>query len=614
MKAKKFRVATLSLLGLAMLSGIGHTTSPEMLEHHAMRLAGKTYTGKFYSSYKSHLDVVAAGRDLNARINEEAYTLLKNDGATLPFKGVRNVSIFGKGSYSPALSGGGSGVSGTAGYVSAKESLEKAGYNVNPILWDFYADDSRSGVVGSVAGMMGGGQNAIGESEIERYDDLVKSSFATYDDAAVVFLRRSGSEGNDTARAVGDRTDTPTDIQRQHHYFQLSENEKAMIAMVKQNFDKIVIVVNTASPLEIDTLIADEQIGAILWVGIPGANGLDPLGRILKGTANPSGKTVDTWVKNYRLDPTWNNFGDNSQTNAEWKANNTLTDKDGNAISGNYDRYGVKKTAEEFNGTTVSPNTNFIRYEEGVYVGYRYYETMGADEGEPWYDEHVNYPFGYGLSYTTFDYDVVDQPATLTGTDEVKIKVKVTNTGSVAGKQVVQAYFKAPYKDGEIEKPSEVLAAFEKTELLEPGDSEILTLSFYPQDVASYDYNDANGNGFKGYELDAGDYKISINTSAHDVEQEISYTLAAGVQFENDRVTGTKIENQLTDTPFNSLPDADTSIFTAMTRKSGQKKPESTIECSRRSFPSTTLSILITTKLSPRPLMVLMIQERFLMN
>jgi beta-glucosidase len=191
-----------------------------MLEHHAMRLAGKTYTGKFYSSYKSHLDVVAAGRDLNARINEEAYTLLKNDGATLPFKGVRNVSIFGKGSYSPALSGGGSGVSGTAGYVSAKESLEKAGYNVNPILWDFYADDSRSGVVGSVAGMMGGGQNAIGESEIERYDDLVKSSFATYDDAAVVFLRRSGSEGNDTARAVGDRTDTPTDIQRQHHYFQ----------------------------------------------------------------------------------------------------------------------------------------------------------------------------------------------------------------------------------------------------------------------------------------------------------------------------------------------------------------------------------------------------------
>ena len=583
MKAKTIRVATLSLLGLALLSGLGHSASPELLEQHAMRLAGKTYTGKFYSGYKSHADVVKAGQDLNVQINEEGYTLLKNDGKTLPFRGVKNISVFGKGSYSPALSGGGSGAVGTAGYVSIKDSLENVGYNVNPILWDFYADDTRSGAPGGVAGMFGG-SNSIGESEIERYDDMVKGSFDTYDDAAVIVLRRSGSEGNDTARAVGDRGNTEDAVKKAHHYFELSVNEEAMIAMVKQHFSKIVVVVNTASPMEIDTLIADNQIGAILWVGIPGANGFDPLGRVFDGEVNPSGKTVDTWVKDYRLDPTWNNFGDNSQTNDTWTANNTLTDPEGKAISNAYDRHGNAADSDDFNGTAISPNTHFLRYEEGVYVGYRYYETMGVDEGEAWYTAHVNYPFGYGLSYTNFAYEVTEKPTALTGTDKVTVKVKVTNTGTVAGKQVVQAYFKAPYIDGQIEKASEVLAAFDKTELLNPGESDVVTLEFYPQDVASYDYNDANGNDFKGYELDAGNYTISVNTSAHDVIEGLDYNLAQGVKFTNDRVTGTKIENHLSDGAFNSLPDADTSIFTAMTRKSGENhmvlpdavKPEET--------------------------------------
>lgn len=565
MKAKKLTVATLSLLSVALASVLGGANSAA-IEQNAMRLAGKTYTGKFYSAYGSFAEVVAAGQQLNVEINEEGYTLLKNADNALPLKGVKKISVFGKGSYDPATSGGGSGATGSAGYVSIKESLENVGYRVNPVLWEFYRDNSRSGQPGSVAGMMGG-QNAIGESEIERYDPMVKDSFYDYNEAAVIVLRRSGSEGNDTARAVGDRTDTPQDIQREHHYFQLSENEKDLIKMVKENFSKIVVVLNTASPLEIDTLVADEQIGAILWTGIPGANGFDPLGRVLCGQVNPSGKTVDTWVKDYRKDPTWNNFGDNSQGN-DWTAVQNLLDPDGNAIARNYDRMGHKTDDPDFNGTAVNPSVNFVRYEEGIYVGYRYYETMGVDEGEDWYKAHVNYPFGFGLSYTNFTFEFVDETE-FKPTEEYKAHIRVTNTGSVAGKQVVEAYFKAPYINGEIEKASETLAAFNKTRLLEPGESEVVELAFYPQDLASYDYNDANNNDFKGYELDAGDYQISFNTDAHKALITRDHHLASNHKYTTDRVTGVAIENQLTDTPFNSLPDADTNIFTPMTRAAG---------------------------------------------
>ena len=321
MKAKKLTVATLSLLSVALASVLGGANQAA-IERNAMRLAGKTYTGKFYSVFSSQQEIIDAGRDLNIRINEEAYTLLKNDSGTLPLLGVKKVSLFGKGSVAPATSGGGSGDTGAKGYVSIREGMEKAGFDVNPVLWDFYLDNNRSGQPGSVAGMFGGGANQIGETKIDLYDDMVKDSFASFNDAAVILLRRSGSEGSDTARAVGDHDkEDSTEVKQAHHYFQLSENEKAMIAMVKENFKRIVVLVNSASPLEIDTLIADEAIGAIIWTGLPGSNGFEPIGRVLKGEVNPSGKTVDTWVKDWRKDPTWFNFGDNSQ-NSDWKVNN----------------------------------------------------------------------------------------------------------------------------------------------------------------------------------------------------------------------------------------------------------------------------------------------------
>ena len=305
------------------------------------------------------------------------------------------------------------------------------------------------------------------------------------------------------------------------HYLELDENEKALLEHVKENFSKVIVVLNVGTTMEIPELKADEDIDAILWIGFPGATGIMALGQILTGTdtegnqISPSGHTVDTWAADFTMDPTWYNTG----------------------IYGS--EYGNRYL---YNGETT--DYAFVNYEEGIYVGYRYYETRGyeeaaADPQSVWYENSVVYPFGYGLSYTEFDWDVsfgTDSGSGITADDTLEVSVTVKNTGDYAGKDVVELYYSAPYdyEGPAIEKSHVVLGDFAKTDILAPGEEQTLTLTLDVEDMKSYDYADANENGFSGYELEAGEYRIIIGSDAHTAKADAVYTLSEDLQLKTD--------------------------------------------------------------------------------
>ena len=328
--------------------------------------------------------------------------------------------------------------------------------------------------------------------------DAVRESYKDYSDAAVVVISRIGGEGYDLPRTMAREFggEAPvTGANATDHYLQLDKNERAMITDVCNNFEKVVVVVNCSAPMELGSLEDNERIGAVLWIGNPGGSGLNALGKVLCGDVNPSGRTVDIYARDFKADPTWQNFGNNLvQGNNEYLV--------GGAGQGYY----------------------YVEYEEGIYYGYRYYETRAYDEGEDWYAENVVYPYGYGLSYTTFEWEIADaQPADWSALDpdgKVTVTVNVKNTGDVPGMDVVQMYYSAPYWTGEIEKSHVVLGDFAKTELIPAGETRQVTLSMDVRDMASYDYGDANVNDFRGWELDASSasnaYSVFIGRNSHD--------------------------------------------------------------------------------------------------
>jgi beta-glucosidase len=261
-------------------------------------------------------------------------TLLKNDG-TLPLSGVKKISVLGKSSVNPQYAGSGSGASGGT-VISLLDALTEVGYTVNPVVEDFYNNNTRSGVGPKVASFFGGGgEITIGETPKASYDDSVIDSFSHYHDAAIVLLKRSGSEGSDNPRRCGDFATDSDAVKNAHHYFQLSENEKDLIAMAEANFDKVVVVLNTPSPIEVQTLKNDAKINGVIWAGLPGGTGFRALAGILNGDVNPSGHTVDTWAADYRKDPTWNNFGDGSQTSSDMTTANYTLQRRRRRCSGN---------------------------------------------------------------------------------------------------------------------------------------------------------------------------------------------------------------------------------------------------------------------------------------
>lgn len=468
-------------------------------------------------------EAFANAQEVNLKLAEEGFVLLKNENAALPMNKGARISVFSKNSVNLSYGGSGSGGFDTSNNKDLYESLNDAGFVTNPTLKNFY-ESSQSGPVRTAnSSDLDNGDNqkiATAETPQNKYTDAVKNSYADYSDAALVVITRIGGEGFDLPRYQGDSEGA---VSPDSHYLELDQNEIDLLTAVTDGtFKRVVVVFNTPSSFEA-TFLKDsayaafaDKIDAAVWIGFTGSNGITALGEILNGDVNPSGRLVDTWAADFTKNPSFVNFGTGCLPD--------MTDK--------YD-----------GGMYYS-----VDYEEGIYVGYRYYETRGETDGEDWYNANVVYPFGYGLSYTTFDWTVGDASASeieLGATITVPVTVK--NTGSVAGKEVVQLYASAPYTLGGIEKAHKVLVGFAKTKLLQPGESETVTVSFDPYSAASYDYRDANSNGFSGYELEAGEYTLYISRNAHESEKAIALNLAADVQIDTDPTTDSEVVNRYTD-------------------------------------------------------------------
>lgn len=479
--------------------------------------------------YASKEEVLDAANDFVIEVEKEGIVLLKNENDVLPLSGKdAHISVFGKNSVNIVYSGSGSASSNSStAQRTLYESLEAAGISYNETLKSFYEDSGKSGKGRPENPAMTSGQRlpgfGTGETPMDSYTPDVVDSYAGYQDAAVVVFSRIGGEGFDLPRAMEESFNgaAVAGASADSHYLELDENEKALLEHVKENFSKVIVVLNVGTTMEIPELKADEDIDAILWIGFPGATGIMALGQILTGTdtegnqISPSGHTVDTWAADFTMDPTWYNTG----------------------IYGS--EYGNRYL---YNGETT--DYAFVNYEEGIYVGYRYYETRGyeeaaADPQSVWYENSVVYPFGYGLSYTEFDWDVsfgTDSGSGITADDTLEVSVTVKNTGDYVGKDVVELYYSAPYdyEGPAIEKSHVVLGDFAKTDILAPGEEQTLTLTLDVEDMKSYDYADANENGFSGYELEAGEYRIIIGSDAHTAKADAVYTLSEDLQLKTD--------------------------------------------------------------------------------
>lgn len=468
-------------------------------------------------------EAFANAQEVNLKLAEEGFVMLKNENAALPMNKGARISVFSKNSVNLSYGGSGSGGFDTSNNKNLYESLNDAGFVTNPTLKRFY-ESSQSGPVRTAnSSDLDNGDNqkiATAETPQSKYTDAVKNSYADYSDAALVVITRIGGEGFDLPRYQGDSEGA---VSPDSHYLELDQNEIDLLTAVTDGtFKRVVVVFNTPSSFEA-TFLKDsayaafaDKIDAAVWIGFTGSNGITALGEILNGDVNPSGRLVDTWAADFTKNPSFVNFGTGC----------------------------LPDTTDKYDGGMYYS----VDYEEGIYVGYRYYETRGETDGEDWYNANVVYPFGYGLSYTTFDWTVGDASASEIelGTT-ITVPVTVKNTGSVAGKDVVQLYASAPYTLGGIEKAHKVLVGFAKTKLLQPGESETVTVSFDPYSAASYDYRDANNNGFSGYELEAGEYTLYVSRNAHESEKAIALKLAADVQIATDPTTDSEVVNRYTD-------------------------------------------------------------------
>lgn len=485
-------------------------------------------------------EAFANAQEVNLKLAEEGFVLLKNENAALPMNKGARISVFSKNSVNLSYGGSGSGGFDTSNNKNLYESLNDAGFVTNPTLKRFY-ESSQSGPVRTAnSSDLDNGDNqkiATAETPQSKYTDAVKNSYADYSDAALVVITRIGGEGFDLPRYQGNSEGA---VSPDSHYLELDQNEIDLLTAVTDGtFKRVVVVFNTPSSFEA-TFLKDsayaafaDKIDAAVWIGFTGSNGITALGEILNGDVNPSGRLVDTWAADFTKNPSFVNFGTGC----------------------------LPDTTDKYDGGMYYS----VDYEEGIYVGYRYYETRGETDGEDWYNANVVYPFGYGLSYTTFDWTVGDTSASEIelGTT-ITVPVTVKNTGSVAGKDVVQLYASAPYTLGGIEKAHKVLVGFAKTKLLQPGESETVTVSFDPYSAASYDYRDANSNGFSGYELEAGEYTLYISRNAHESEKAIALNLAADVQIGTDPTTDSEVVNRYTDSE--NFLDSDWQLDTMLSR------------------------------------------------
>lgn len=430
----------------------------------------------------------AASKELAENIGNEGIVLLKNENNSLPVSTDTKLNVFGWGSTQPIYGGSGSGDVDESQAVSLLQGLKDAGFTLNDSLSEFYTEyRSDRPVVG-----MGEVDWTIVQPTMEDYDDAgIFESAKEFSDTAVIVLTRSGGEGMDLPDVYSDEctynktqmggdvvySTQEDDLDSDKSYLELSSRELSLVERVTEEFGSVYVIVNSSNPMELGWVDEYDNIHGVLWAAGAGAYGFESLGKIMSGEVNPSGRLVDTFVYDLKDTPAANNYGEFEYTNSDEITGGTGTAK-------------------------------FVNYAEGIYVGYKFYETADA-EGLIDYDKTVQYPFGYGLSYTTFDREI-------TGLENdgttVTVDISVTNTGGTAGKDVEEIYFTPPYYNGGIEKASTNLVDFVKTSILEPGASETVSVTFDLEDMASYD---SEGNGC--YVLEHGDYEITLNSDSHTV-------------------------------------------------------------------------------------------------
>ena len=442
-------------------------------------------------------------------IMEDGIVLLKNE-SLLPLNETKKLNIFGWESINPAYGGAGSGgINGLYDIVSLNQGLENAGFSINQELVDFYNNYGADNPEMSIQKQSW----TLPEPPVDTYSDKLIKNAKDYSDVAVVVLSRKAGEGHndipmDVSKAAYDNnSDEYDDFPEGEHYLQLSQTERDMVDMVCSNFNNVIVIYNGANQFELGFTNEYPQIKSVVWCPGTGNVGFNALGKVFSGEVNLSGKTPDTFVYDMTTAPWWNNAEKTEYTN--------LADM----------------AVEGMNaGTAQVYAPAFTNYVEDIYVGYKYYETA-AQEGAIDYDKTVQYPFGYGLSYTEFEQKMGE----LEEKDgQISVDVEVTNTGDEAGKDVVEVYYNPPYTNGGIEKSSTNLIEFEKTNLLQPGESQTVTVTFSIEDMASYDENNA-----KAYVLEKGDYVISINSDSHTVLDQKTYTADDDVVYkeENKRVS-----------------------------------------------------------------------------
>ena len=464
---------------------------------------------------------ITEAQDLCEDIAEEGFVLLKNDGL-LPLKADAKVNTFGWSATNPVYGGTGSGsLSGLYETVSLLKGLSNAGISYNEDLVKFYTDwrTARPGI-----GMMGQDWT-IPERSIAEYDAAgVFENAKAYSDTAIVVIARSGGEGADLPTSLDPNvpstfnddgqgtffsqtgvrySEWPEDLDASKHYLELTTRESEMVQRVTSEFENVIVVINASNAMELGWVNEYPSIKAVILAPGPGQTGFNALGNILTGAVNPSGRTIDTFVADLTKAPYFNNIGEFQYTN-------------------------LADVSPLSYGFPVTPN--FVNYVEGIYVGYRWYETAAA-EGVIDYDQEVVYPFGYGLSYTQFE-QTMGEITEANGV--ISFDVTVKNTGNVAGKDVVEVYYNPPYTNGGIEKSAVNLVQFAKTGILQPGASETLKISFSVEDMASFDYQNA-----KAYVLEAGDYVISINKDSHNVIDSKTYTVPTTITYDENNKRST---------------------------------------------------------------------------
>jgi beta-glucosidase len=480
---------------------------------------------EYYTSEFASIDEVnAAAQDLVQEIAGEGIVLAKNADSALPLPSGAKVTMLGRSAADPVYGGSGSGSVDTSSAVDARQGLENAGFVINEAVYDkidAFASDTRRGFI--EMDLPEKSTYNIGEMPVAEYESE-KASFAQYNDAALVFIGRPGGEGGDLTQDMTGWDENYVDGQ---HQLELNKDELDLIDLATENFEKVIVLVNASTTLEMGPVQNNPDVDSVLLIGSPGATGLNAVGQVLAGEINPSGRTVDVWAADFTADPTFVNFGNFIYSNLEVSFPASTIE----SVSSN---------------ATVTPDAPFVNYQEGIYFGYRYYETAAA-EGFINYDEAVVYPFGYGLSFTDFEWEVTNSDlGAVDGT--ISVDLKVTNTGTQAGKDVVELFYSAPYTSGGIEKAEVVLGGFAKTGLIEPGQSETVTVTLAVEDMASYDYEEN-----RAYVLEAGDYELTLRTDSHMVAQGVeplTYTVDETVVYSGDNSRSsdkTEVTNQFDD-------------------------------------------------------------------